>query len=126
MNLSIFDKNDHNDDVGAVDIFSAVLLKIITYCYPKDISSSRKMEEVYKNVIVVKALADEMEPDYNTIAFFVSSNTKAINRVAVEAVLKCVQFISESETEALPEMLDKLNHTMKEFTCKEEPLRKFL
>jgi transposase len=91
MDLTAFDENYHNDDAGAAAFPPSVLLKIIMYCYSKGILSSRKMEDACKNIIIVKALADEMEPDHSTIASFVSSNPKAINRVAVEVVLKCAQ-----------------------------------
>jgi transposase len=91
MDLSVFDTNYHNDEAGAAAIPPAILLKIVMYCYSKGILSSRKMEEACKKLIVVKALARELEPDHSTIAAFVSSNPEAVKRVALEVILKCGQ-----------------------------------
>jgi transposase len=91
MDLSLFDQNYHNDKAGAAAIPPAILLSIVIYCYSKGIVSSRKMERACKDFIIVKALANEIEPDHSTIAAFVSSNVQAINRVAVEVILKCGQ-----------------------------------
>jgi transposase len=68
MDLSIFDKNYHNDEAGAAAIPPAILLSIVIFCYSRGIVSSRKMERACKEIIIVKALANDFEPDHSTIA----------------------------------------------------------
>jgi transposase len=133
IDLKAFDAKYHNDAAGAAAIPPAVLLKIIMYCYSKGIVSSRKMEEACKNIIIVKALADEMEPDHSTIAGFVSGNAKGINRVAVEVVLKCAQLglitgdMFAIDGCKLPSNASKeWSGTLSEFRKKREKLEKLL
>src|SRR5215510_6003514 len=64
MDLSSFDKNYHNDELGAAAYSPKVLLKIIIYCYSRGILSSRKIENACIDNIIVKALAEDFEPDH--------------------------------------------------------------
>jgi transposase len=91
MDLSAFDANYHNDEAGAAAIPPALLLKVVMYCYSKGILSSRKMEAALRELIIVKALAEDMAMDHSTISAFVSGNAQAVSRVASNVVIKCAQ-----------------------------------
>jgi transposase len=89
--MSLFEKNYHNDEKGAAAYSPRVLLKIIFYCYSKGIISSRKMEKACGENIVLKALAEDCEPDHDTIATFISTNSEAVSDLFTQVLLKCSQ-----------------------------------
>src|SRR5215467_3454316 len=91
MDLSSFDKNYNNDELGAAAYSPKVLLKIIIYCYSRGILSSRNIEEACKDNIIVKALAEDFEPDHDTIAAFISTNSEAVKDLFTQILLKCSQ-----------------------------------
>ena len=47
------------------------------------------MEKACKTNITVKALAEDMEPDHDTIAAFISTNSEAVNDLFVQILLQC-------------------------------------
>ena len=71
MDLSIFDSKYNNDYIGAAAIEPRILLKIILYCYSIGIISSRKIAKMCEYNMIVKALAEDLEPHYTTISNFV-------------------------------------------------------
>ena len=79
IDIALFEKNYKNDELGAAAYSPKVLLKIILYCYSKGIITSRKIEKTCKDNIIVKALAEDCEPDHATIADFISKNDEAVN-----------------------------------------------
>jgi transposase len=89
MDLSLFEQNYHNDTMGAPAYSPKVLLKIIFYCYSTGIVSSRPMEKASKVNIIVKALAEDSEPDHDTIATFISSNSEAVKNLFVQVIMQC-------------------------------------
>jgi len=91
LDLSSFHKNYHNDERGAAAYPPKVLLKIILYCYSKGILSSRRIERACKENIMVKALAEDTEPDHDTIATFVSTNSEAVKDLFVQVLLQCAE-----------------------------------
>ena len=64
--LLLFEQNYHNDELGAAAYSPKVLLKSILYCYSKGILTSRQIEKACKDNIIVKALAEDSEPDHDT------------------------------------------------------------
>jgi len=68
IDLSLFEENYNNDAKGACAYPPKALLKIVMYCYSTGIISSRPMEKACRNNITVKALAEDLEPDHDTIA----------------------------------------------------------
>jgi transposase len=78
MDLSLFEQNYHNDEMGACAYPPKVLLKIIFYCYSKGILSSHSMEKACMDNVTVKALAENCEPDHDMIATFISTNQEAV------------------------------------------------
>jgi len=89
MDLSLFEQNYHNDEKGAAAYSPRILLKVILYCYSKGIISSRRIEKACIDNIIVKALAGDNEPDHDTIATFVSTNSEAVKDLFTQILLKC-------------------------------------
>ena len=89
MDLSIFEENYHNDEKDAAAYSPKTLLKTILFCYSKGIISSRRIEKACKENIVVKALAEDAEPDYDTIDTFISINSEAVKDLFIKILLQC-------------------------------------
>jgi transposase len=87
--LSLFDLQYGNDEKGAPAYQPAALLKIIFYCYSRGIITSRPIEQAAKTNIAVKALAADAEPDHDTIAHFLSSNSEAIKDLFTQILIQC-------------------------------------
>jgi len=91
MDLTLFERNYHNDEKGAAAYSPRILLKAIFYCYSKGIITSRKIEKACRENIVVKALAEDSEPDHDTIAGFISGNGDAVTDLFAQVLLQCAQ-----------------------------------
>ena len=89
IDISVYEQNYNNDEKGADAYSPRILLKAILFCYSKGIISSRKIEKACKENIVAKALADDSEPDHDTIATFVSTNCKAAKDLFAQIILQC-------------------------------------
>ena len=89
MDLSIFDRNYNNDYTGAAAIEPRILLKIILYCYSMGIISSRKISKICKYNMIVKALAEDLEPHYTTISNFVSGMSGEIEKIFGQVLMVC-------------------------------------
>jgi len=89
IDISSFEKNYNNDELGAAAYSPRILLKIILYCYSKGIITSRKIEKTCKDNIIVKALAEDCEPDHATIADFISKNDEAVKDLFAQILLQC-------------------------------------
>jgi len=86
---SLFEQNYHNDEMGAAAYPPKVLLKAILYCYSKGVITSRKIENTCINNIIAKALAEDFEPDHDTIAAFISTNKEAVKDLFAQILLQC-------------------------------------
>ena len=91
IDLSLFEKRYQNDERGAAAYPPGALLKIILYCYSKGIISSRKIEKACQDNIIVKALAQDCEPDHDTIATFISTNSEAVRDLFTKVLLQCAE-----------------------------------
>ncbi|MCL1912248.1 MAG: IS1182 family transposase [Leptospirales bacterium] len=89
MDLSLYEQNYNNDEMGAAAYHPKALLKAVLHCYSLGILSSRKIEYACKSNIMTKALADGAEPDHATIAQFISGNCEAVQDLFVQVVLRC-------------------------------------
>jgi len=89
LDLRIFDRKYTNDETGAAAIEPGILLKIILYCYSMGVISSRKIAKMCKENMVVKALAEDIEPHHTTISNFVSGMGGEIEKVFSEVLLVC-------------------------------------
>jgi transposase len=65
--MSLFEQKYHNDERGAA-YPPRLLLKTILYCYSRGIITSIRIEKAYHDSIIVKALAEDIEPAHDTIA----------------------------------------------------------
>jgi len=91
MDMSLFEEKYNNDEKGAAAYPPRVLLKIILYCYSRGIITSRKIEKACRDSIIVKALAEDCEPDHATIAAFISTNGEAVKDLFGQILTQCAQ-----------------------------------
>jgi len=91
IDISYFDKNYNNDATGAKAIPPKVLIKLIIYGYSKGIKSSRGIEALSRDNIIAKALSEDMEPHWTTIANFISSNNEKFHAVFVKVLTYCTE-----------------------------------
>jgi transposase len=91
IDISMFDKNYKNDQTGAKAIPPGVLIKLIIYGYSKGVKSSRGLDELSRNNIIAKALAEDMEPHWTTIADFISSNSGMFKETFVKVLAYCAE-----------------------------------
>lgn len=89
IDLSIFDPNYQNDDVGRPAYDPSILLKIILFAYSKGITSSREIEWCCNTNIIFKALSCDTVPHFTTIASFVSGHTDEIAELFEQILLIC-------------------------------------
>jgi transposase len=87
--MSLYEKNYNNDEKGACAYSPRILLKIIMFCYSRGIITSRKIESACRENVVVKALAEDSEPDHATIASFISANSEAVEDLFTQVLFKC-------------------------------------
>jgi transposase len=91
IDISMFDKNYNNDKTGASAIPPRVLIKLIIYGYSKGIKSSRGIDELSRNNIIAKALSEDIEPHWTTIADFISSNNEIFKEIFVKILTYCAE-----------------------------------
>jgi len=91
MEMSLFEEKYNNDERGAAAYSPRVLLKIILYCYSRGIITSRRIEKACRDSIIVKALAEDSEPDHSTIAAFISKNGEALKDLFAQILTQCAQ-----------------------------------
>jgi len=89
IDLTPFDGYYRNDKTGASAIEPRILLKIIFYGYRKGQISSRKMMDLCIQNITMKALAEDMVPDFTTIAAFIREKGELISKIFTEVLLVC-------------------------------------
>ena len=81
IDIKMFDENYKNDETGSKAIPPAILIKLIVYGYSKGVKSSRKLMELGKRNMIAKALTEDMEPHWTTIADFVSRNEEKFQKI---------------------------------------------
>ena len=89
IDIKMFDENYKNDETGSKAIPPAILIKLIVYGYSKGVKSSRKLMELGKRNMIAKALTEDMEPHWTTIADFVSRNEEKFQKIFVEVMMYC-------------------------------------
>jgi len=89
IDVSIFDENYQNDEKGAGAIPPRVLIKLISYGYLKGVKSSRRLEELCRNNVTAKALAEDMEPHWTTIADFISTGGEKFKGIFAQVLMYC-------------------------------------
>jgi transposase len=89
IDLAVFDARYRNDATGAPAYDPRVLLKIILFAYSRGIISSRRIEQLCRENVVMMALSADAQPDFTTIADFVSASSEDIVRLFQEVLLVC-------------------------------------
>jgi transposase len=91
IGVSGFDKNYNNDETGAKAVPPKVLIKLIIYGYSKGVKSSRGLDDLAKNNMIAKALSENMEPHWTTIAGFISGNGEGFKGIFVKVLAYCTE-----------------------------------
>lgn len=89
IDLSAFDARYCNDDGGAPAYDPRVLLKIILFAYSRGVVSSRRIEGLCRENVVMMALSADTQPHWTTISEFVSSSSEQIVGLFQEVLLVC-------------------------------------
>jgi transposase len=89
IDLSGFDARYQNDETGAPAYDPRILLKIILFAYSRGVMSSRRIESLCRENVVMMALSADTQPHWTTVAEFVSSSGESIVRLFQEVLLVC-------------------------------------
>jgi len=89
IDLSAFDAKYQNDATGAPAYDPRILLKIILFAYSRGVIYSRRIEQLCRENVVMMALAADTQPDFTTIADFVSSSSAQIVPLFRQVLLVC-------------------------------------
>jgi transposase len=89
LDLRRFDARYRNDTTGAPAYDPRILLKIILFAYSRGILSSRRIESLCRENVVMMALSADTQPDFTTISDFVSTSSEAIVTLFREVLLVC-------------------------------------
>src|SRR3990172_9319531 len=89
IDLSVFDARYKNEGTGAPAYDPRVLLKIILFAYSRGIVSSRRIEALCRENVVMMALSADTQPHWTTISEFVASSSAPIARLFQEVLLVC-------------------------------------
>ena len=73
MDMSVFDDNYQNDDVGRSAYDPKILLKVVLLGYSRGLISSRDIERACSENVLFMAMSCNQRPDHSTIAAFVAS-----------------------------------------------------
>src|SRR5258705_1048203 len=87
LDLSVFEGRYRNNSTGARAIHPKLLLKVILFGYSRGMISSRQIERACGENILFMALSGGYRPDHNTLAHFVSSMQREIERVFANILL---------------------------------------
>jgi transposase len=89
LDLTIFDERYKNEETGATAYDPRILLKIILFAYSRGIVHSRKIAQACEENVIFMALSCDTKPHFTTIADFVATMDKQINRLFREVLLVC-------------------------------------
>ena len=91
MDMSVFDDNYQNDDVGRSAYDPKILLKVVLLGYSRGLISSRAIERACAENVLFMAMSCNQRPDHSTIAAFVSSMKDQILPLFCDILLVCEQ-----------------------------------
>jgi transposase len=89
IDFSGFDQSYNNDETGAPAFAPRIMLKIVLYGYSLGMYSSRKLHKLCRKHIIMKALSEDQEPHWTTIARFIVKNGKEIKNIFTEVLYFC-------------------------------------
>ena len=91
MDMSVFDANYQNDEVGRSAYDPKILLKVVLLGYSRGLTSSRAIERACCENVLFMAMSCNQRPDHSTIAAFVSSMKDQILPLFCDILLVCEQ-----------------------------------
>jgi transposase len=91
MDMSVFDANYQNDEVGRSAYDPKILLKVVLLGYSRGLISSRAIERACCENVLFMAMSCNQRPDHSTIAAFVSSMKDQILPLFCDILLVCEQ-----------------------------------
>ena len=89
LDLSVFDARYRNDEGGAPAYDPCILLKIILFAYSRGVVSSRRIESLCRENVVMMALSADTQPHWTTISEFISSSHEEVVRLFREVLTYC-------------------------------------
>lgn len=89
IDLSPFEARYKNEEAGAPAYHPAALLKIVLYSYSRGVVSSREMERLCRENVVMMALCADTQPHFTTIADFIASMDKEVLGIFRDVLLYC-------------------------------------
>jgi transposase len=89
VDFSGFDLQYNNDETGAPAIHPRIILKAVLYGYENGQYSSRKIMKLCRDNITMKALTEDTEPYFTTIARFISGNYEEVKKIFTEVLYFC-------------------------------------
>lgn len=89
LDLSPFIEGYRNDDTGAPAYHPAVLLKVILFGYSRGLISSRAIAAACRKHVQFMVLSGDSQPDFSTIAGFVSRHGEAIQSLFTQVLVIC-------------------------------------
>jgi transposase len=91
LDMSVFDDNYQNDDVGRSAYDPKILLKVVLLGYSRGLTTSRQIERACCENVLFMAISCNQRPDHSTIAAFVSSMKDQIKPLFRDILLVCDQ-----------------------------------
>ena len=89
IDLSIFDARYRNDEGGAPAYDPRVLLKIVLFAYSRGVVSSRRIESLCRENVVMMALSADTQPHWTTVSEFISSSHEEVVMLFREVLTYC-------------------------------------
>lgn len=89
LDLTIFHTRYKNDDNGRPAYDPAILLKIVLLAYSRGTTSSRQMERLCRENVLFMAISADSQPNFTTLAEFISSSKKEIAHLFGQVLLIC-------------------------------------
>ena len=89
LDLTICHTRYKNDDNGRPAYDPAILLKIVLLAYSRGITSSRQMERLCRENVLFMAISADSQPNFTTLAEFISSSKKEIAHLFGQVLLIC-------------------------------------
>ena len=124
IDMSAFDNKYHNEDTGAPAWDPRTLLKIILFAYSKGIIWSRRIEDLCKTNIIMKALTADSQPHFTVIAEFVTSMKEEIKSIFSQVIIICADLKLIGKSMFTVDGCKLPSNASKEWSGKHKDLRK--
>ena len=91
LDLTIFHPRYKNDDNGRPAYAPAILLKIVLLAYSRGVTGSRRIERLCRENVLFMAISADSQPNFTTLAAFISSSKSEIATLFQQVLLICDQ-----------------------------------